>query len=104
MKAIIEKPLMNCEPESMNLFVKILNEITSCITEDELRGFYRTKRYPFIIKMTYNIAFKKRVTNGQLIDEFGMPSNQYWGVFNVTHAQFKNIIKVGEVNESLIIN
>ena len=38
MKAIIEKPLMNCEPESMNLFVKILNEITSCITEDELRG------------------------------------------------------------------
>jgi hypothetical protein len=77
---------------------------SSHFTEDELRGFYRTKRYPFIIKMTYNIAFKKRVTNGQLIDEFGMPSNQYWGVFNVTHAQFKNIIKVGEINESFIIN
>lgn len=87
----VEEFLRYCDPYSI-------------FTEDELRGFYRTKRYPFIIKMTYNIAFKKRVTNGQLIDEFGMPSNQYWGVFNVTHAQFKNIIKVGEVNESLIIN
>ena len=38
MKAIVENPLIHCEPESMNLFVKILHEITSCITEYELRG------------------------------------------------------------------
>lgn len=38
MKAIVENPLMNCDPESMNLFVQILNEITSCMSEDELKG------------------------------------------------------------------
>lgn len=75
----------------------------SIFSEAELRGFYRTMKYPYIIKMTYNIAFKKRVTNGQLQDEFGISPN-YWGVFRVTDEQFKNIIKAGEVDESIIIN
>lgn len=75
----------------------------SIFTVEELRGFYKTKKYPFIIKMTYNIAFKKRVTNGQLVDDFGI-SPDYWGVFSVTDNQFKNIIKAGDVDESIIIN
>ena len=70
---------------------------------DELRSFYRTKKYPFIIKMTYNVAFKRRVTNGQMIDSFGI-TPEYWGVFSVTHEQFKKIIKAGEVDESIIID
>lgn len=37
MKAIVENPIMNCNIESMNIFVQIINEITSCITEKELR-------------------------------------------------------------------
>lgn len=78
-------------------------ESYSIFTVDELRGFYRTKKYPYIIKMTYNIAFKKRVTNGQLQDEFGI-SPGYWGVFDVTDKQFSQIIKAGEVDESIIIN
>jgi hypothetical protein len=53
--------------------------------------------------MTYNIAFKKRVTNGQLQDEFDI-SPDYWGVFHVTDKQFKDIIKAGGVDESVIIN
>lgn len=58
MKAIIEKPLMNCEPESMNLFVKILNEITSCITEDELRGCMNSLivQYPYF-KLFFDYDF-----------------------------------------------
>lgn len=58
MKAIIEKPLMNCEPESMNLFVKILNEITSCITGDELRGCMNSLivQYPYF-KLFFDYDF-----------------------------------------------
>jgi len=85
-----EKFLKYCEPYSI-------------FTVDELRGFYRTKKYPFIIKMTYNSAFRKRVTNGQLQDDFGL-SPDYWGVFSVTDNQFSQIIKAGEVDESIIIN
>lgn len=75
----------------------------SIFTVDELRSFYRTKKYPFIIKMTYNVAFKKRVTNGQLIDEFGIKP-EYWGVFSVTNEKFKKIMRAGEVDESVIID
>jgi hypothetical protein len=85
-----EKFLKYCEPYSI-------------FTVEELSGFYKTKRYPFIIKMTYNIAFKKRVTNGQLQDNFGILPD-YWGVFNITDKQFNQIIKAGEVDESIIIN
>ena len=75
----------------------------SIFSQADLKGFYRTKKYPYIIKMTYNIAFKKRVTNGDLVDEIGLNPN-YWGVFEIDNQQFKNILKAGEVDESLIIN
>ena len=38
LKAVIEKPLLNNEPEVLHLFVQIINEITSCMSEDELKG------------------------------------------------------------------
>lgn len=85
-----EKFLKYCEPYSI-------------FSVDELRSFYRRKKYPFIIKMTYNVAFKKRVTNGQMIDSFGI-TPEYWGVFSVTHEQFKKIMRAGEVDESIIID
>jgi len=68
----------------------------------ELQNFFDTKQYPYIIKMTYNIAFTKRVTNGQLVD-MGI-SPDYWGVFKLSDENFYKILRVGEVNESLIIN
>jgi len=86
----IEEFLNYCEPYSI-------------FTEDELMDFYKTRPYPYIIKMTYNIAFKKRVTNGYLVDELNIKPN-YWGVFKVTDEQFSQIIKAGAVDESIIIN
>ena len=58
MKAIVENPLMNCDPESMNLFVQILNEITSCMSEDELRGCMNSLivRYPYF-KLFFDYGF-----------------------------------------------
>lgn len=75
----------------------------SIFSESELRSFYTSKKYPFIIKMTYNVAFKKRVTNGYLKDNIGINPN-YWGVFKVTDDDFFQIINAGEIDESLIIN
>jgi hypothetical protein len=99
---VIEEVLNINSFDTIDSFLEYCNPY-SIFSEEELRGFYRTKKYPFIIKMTYNIAFKKRVTNGQLISDFGL-SPEYWGVFRVTHEQFKNIIRTGEVDESIIIN
>lgn len=59
MKAIVENPLMNCDPESMNLFVQILNEITSCMSEDELKGCMNSLCviYPYL-KLYFKYGFE----------------------------------------------
>ncbi len=75
----------------------------SIFTESELRSMYHHKRYPYVIKMTYNAAFSRKVTNGDLIDNHGV-NPHYWGVFRLTNAQFYNIIRAGEVNERIVVN
>lgn len=74
----------------------------SIFSDSELRSFYLSRKYPYIIKMTYNAAFKKRVTNGCLVDKLGITPN-YWGVFRVSDDEFTRIIQEGGVNESLIV-
>lgn len=57
-----------------------------------------------VIKMTYNIALKKRITNKILIEELGMNPAQYWGFFPITDKQFNQILEIGEVYENIIVN
>lgn len=56
-----------------------------------------------ILKMTYNVALTKRVTNGYMVDELKI-APKYWGFFQLTDEQFEAILKKGEVDESVIIN
>lgn len=60
MKVIIEKPLINRnnEPRVLNLFVQIVNEITSRMSEDELRWCMKslTVRYP-CFKLFFDYGF-----------------------------------------------
>lgn len=76
----------------------------SIFTEQELISFYNSKKYPYIIRFTYNTAMQKRVTRGELIDDVGIPSTVYWGVNEISDAQFSHILSLGEVDESFIIN
>lgn len=76
----------------------------SVFTETELREFYKTKKYPYIISFTYNLALPKRLNRAKLIQNAGLNPDDYWGVLKLTEDQFENIINLGEVNESIIIN
>lgn len=75
----------------------------SVFTADELERFWARKNYFHVFKFTYNIAFKKRVTRGALIEEVGIPGEQYWGFFEISRNQLQHIAHKGEVDESLII-
>ena len=57
MKAIVENPLINCEPEVLQLFVQIINEIASCMSEDELRGCMNSLivQYPYF-KLFFDLS------------------------------------------------
>ena len=59
MKAIVENPLINCEPEVLHLFVQIINEIASCMSEDELRGCMNSLmvQYPYF-KLFFDYDFE----------------------------------------------
>lgn len=71
---------------------------------NNLSYFYRTKKYPFIVSFTYNIAFPKRPNRAKLISDVGLDSSAYWGVLDLSDQQFEHIIKLGAVDESIIIN
>ena len=75
----------------------------SVFTDEDLDYFWQSKKYPHIIRFTYNIALKKRLTRGYLINNLGILSD-YWGFFSLQKSHVKQIAKAGEVNESLIID
>ncbi|MBS9443597.1 hypothetical protein EAE89_18500 [Photorhabdus heterorhabditis] len=76
----------------------------SVFSENELIEKYRIRKYPYIIRFTYNMALPKRIIRDRLINEVGLNNGDYWGVMKLTNDQFNKIIKLSEVNESFIIN
>ena len=68
----------------------------------ELMNWYNRKNC-VVLKMTYNVAFKKRVTMDYLLNELKI-SPEYWGFFQLTDEQFSAILKKGEIDENIIID
>lgn len=76
----------------------------SVFTDEELASFWKYKKYPHVIRFTYNIAMPKRVTRGAMIDLVGLDGSAYWGFLPVSGKQLKAIADLGEVNEDLIVD
>jgi len=72
-------------------------------TDDELSKVYEIKKYTKIIKMTYNISFKKRVILDTLRGIIKRESEPYWGFVPLDNNEFQSILKAGGVNENIII-
>lgn len=95
--------------KTLSSFVSEKDFIDYCVrysvfTENELSGFYKTKKYPYIITFTYNVALPKRLNRATLINEAGMDPNSYWGVMKLTDNEFNKIIELGNVDESIIVD
>lgn len=60
----------------------------------ELQSFFKSKKYPWIIRFTYNLALTRRPNRKALLEEVGLPSNTYWGFFRLTTDQLKHILKL----------
>ncbi len=79
-------------------------ESYSVFKRSELTNWYNNNKYPYILRMTYNAAFRKRITRGILLDDINLSAEQYWGFFQLTDQQFEQITHLGKIHESLIIN
>lgn len=71
---------------------------------NELKRFYASKKYPIIIKFTYNYALPKRVNRAYMIEELGMDPSRYWGFFQLSETEFRGVLDRGEANESIVVD
>lgn len=76
----------------------------SVFDQAELTSFFNNNRILSVIKMTYNAAFSKRLTRGQLIEEVGLDGAERWSILRLSDDQFIDILNRGEVSESIIID
>lgn len=97
----IEEVKSNRDFKNVEEFLAYANYY-SIFDTNELKQWFGKKDFT-VLKMTYNIALTKRVTNGYLVDELKMTPD-YWGFFQLTDEQFDAILKKGEIDESIIVN
>ena len=76
----------------------------SVFTDDELRRFWSNRKYPNLIRFTYNAALKKRLTRGDLLDHGVIKEDAYAGFAALTDEGFKVIVERGGINASLVIH
>jgi hypothetical protein len=78
-------------------------ESYSVFSKNKLMGLYKTRKYPVIIRFTYNYAFPKRTTQGQLINNVRVYPD-YWGFFQLSDTQFSQIILLWNGDDRIILN
>lgn len=76
----------------------------SIFTDKDLNYFWVTKKYPYIIKMLYNVPLTKRIIRKNLIENVGLDRQDRWSCIRLNSQQFKEILEIGEVNEGFIID
>lgn len=64
----------------------------SIFTVDELRQIHRERRYPWVIRFTYNLALQRRPNRQALIEQVGLDASAYWGFFQISQQQLNHIL------------
>ncbi len=83
-------------------FVQYTNRY-SIFNETELRKWYHSKPHFVVIKVLYNLAFKKKVIRKELIEQVGLQEDAYWGFMPLTETQFNDILNFGNADGRYII-
>lgn len=87
--------------EGFEQFYKYANQY-SVFGKEDLRYWYRRGGCK-AIKMTYNIALRRRIVRHDLITKAGMDRDAYWGFMPISDEQFYSIVKLGEINENTLM-
>lgn len=69
-------------------------EAYSIFSADELKAFYKSKRYPWVIRFTYNLALTKRPNRKTLIESGVITDGAYSGFFPLNLGQLRTILKL----------
>lgn len=76
----------------------------SVFTEKELRRFYLKKKYPWIINFLYNFRFEHYPNRQQLLDARIINDGTRIVCTLLSKQSFKQILKLGAINESYVLD
>ena len=76
----------------------------SVFSRDQLRNQFETNHRLYITKMTYNVAFSKRVTRGRLLEEAHISEQPRWDLRELTIDQFRVVLQMGNVDARLVVD
>lgn len=76
----------------------------SVFSNDELNQFWRSKKFPHIVRFSYNYALRKRLNRAHLIESVGIDANAYAGFMELSHSQLRQILSDSNSNESLVVH
>ncbi|WP_448906518.1 N-acetyltransferase [Haemophilus parahaemolyticus] len=76
----------------------------SVFTTDELSQFYKEKKYPYVIRFTYNIALPKRTNRKELLDNNLIGDQTRIVLEPISNEQFSCILRLSHTDESFIVN
>jgi predicted GNAT family N-acyltransferase len=76
----------------------------SVFNRSELLQWWTRTGNLYVIKMLYNAALSRRVIRKQLIEEVGLPPEEYWGFMKISDEHFMKIIGMGGLNERLVVD
>mgnify|MGYP001243175434 CR=1 FL=1 len=100
---VVEKVRQRAEFRDEDTYVKECLPY-SVFSETELRNYWKDFSRLFVVKFSYNAALTKRVTRKVLIEDAGLNPGAYWGFLPLNDSQFRHILELGRVQESLVVD
>lgn len=71
-------------------------------TEKELRYFWATKKYPYIITLLYNLALPHRIIRKHLIENVGISRGARIVVYPLEQEQTKTVFELSHVPQNIL--
>lgn len=98
---VVDEVRRQQEFNSFDSFYKYASQY-SVFNKEDLYYWYR-KGGCKAVKMTYNIAMKKRIVRHDLIEKVGLSREEYWGFFQINKVQFNRIVDLSGINSNILI-
>lgn len=76
----------------------------SVFDDGELRRQYRTSNRVCTLRFLYNAAFGRRIIRDRLLNDIGVSEQPRWDLRELSEQQLREILELGEVDESLVID
>lgn len=76
----------------------------SVFSKEELREQFQETERLYVARMTYNVAFNRRITRGRLLEEAHVSEQPRWDFRELTSTQFRAIVEMGDINARIVID